>query len=49
VLLSLLSIFLWVYRMKGIRWFAVCVLAIQEVFVLGAMFMAGMSISGDWL
>jgi hypothetical protein len=49
VLLSLLSIFLWVYRMKGIRWLAFCVLAIQEVFVFGAMFMAGMSISGDWL
>jgi len=35
--------------MKGIRWLAFCVLAIQEVFVFGAMFMAGMSISGDWL
>jgi len=49
VLLSLASIFLWVYRMKGVRWLAFCVLAIQEVFVFGAMFMAGMSISGDWL
>jgi hypothetical protein len=48
-LLSALSIFLWVYRMKGIRWVVFCILAIQEVFVLGAMFMAGMSISGDWI
>jgi hypothetical protein len=49
VLLSLGLSFFWVYRMKGIRWFAFCVLAIQEVFVLGAMFIAGMSISGDWI
>ena len=49
VLLSLVSCFFWVYRMKGIRCFAFCVLVIQEVFVLGAMFLAGMSISGDWL
>lgn len=49
VFLSLLLIIFWVYRMKGLRWFAFCVLAIQEVFVFGAMFMAGMSISGDWL
>ena len=48
-LLSLLSIFLWVYRMKGIRWVALCVLAIQQVFVFGAMLVAGISISGDWL
>jgi hypothetical protein len=49
ILLSLLSILLWVYRMKGVRWLGFCVLAIQEIFVFGAMFMAGMSISGHWL
>ena len=48
-LLSFLSIFLWVYRMKGIRWFAFCVLAIQELFVYAAMFTAGMWINRDWL
>ena len=39
----------WVYRMKGLRWFAFCLLALQQVFVFGAAFIAGMSITGDWL
>jgi hypothetical protein len=39
----------WVYRMKGLRWFAVSLVALQELVVLCAGFIAGMSVSGDWL
>jgi hypothetical protein len=40
---------LWVYRMKRLRWFAVSLIAVQEILILCAGFMAGMSVSGDWL
>ncbi len=39
----------WVWRMKGLRWFAASVVALMEVPVLGALFIAGMSVTGDWL
>src|SRR5215469_9790669 len=44
----ILSIF-WVYRMRKLRWLAFFVVALQELFVLGALAVAGMSISGDWI
>jgi hypothetical protein len=48
VLSIILSIF-WVYRMRGLRWLAFFVVAAQELFLLWALFVAGMSISGDWI
>jgi hypothetical protein len=35
--------------MKGFRWFAGSLMALMEVPVLGALFVAGMSVTGDWL
>jgi hypothetical protein len=40
---------LWVYRMKKLRWFAISLVAVREILILCAGFMAGMSVSGDWL
>jgi hypothetical protein len=48
-LLSLLTGALWLYRMKGLRWLSASLLVLQQVFVIGAGFIAGMSVSGDWL
>ena len=39
----------WVYRMKGLRWFALAVALIQLWILMGASFIAGMALSGDWL
>lgn len=39
----------WVYRMKGLRWFALAVALIQLWVLMGAGFIAGMALSGDWL
>jgi len=39
----------WVYRMKGFRWFAVSVVTVLEMILMGAFFVAGMAITGDWL
>jgi hypothetical protein len=47
--LSLATSALWLYRMKGLRWLSVSLLALQQVILVGAGFIAGMSISGDWL
>ena len=35
--------------MKGFRWFAASLMALVEVITFAAIFVAGMSISGDWL
>ena len=51
-LMGLLSIILaafWVYRMKGFRWFAFSLVAVLQMILLGAFFIAGMAVSGDWL
>ncbi|MGA2812411.1 MAG: hypothetical protein ABSG16_13495 [Candidatus Acidiferrum sp.] len=51
-LLSWLSVALagfWVYKMKGFRWFALSVVAVLEITLIGAFFISGMAISGDWL
>lgn len=45
---ALLGIF-WVYRMKGLRWFALAVVLLQLWMLIGAGFIAGMSLTGDWL
>jgi hypothetical protein len=40
---------LWVYRMKGLRWFALALALIQLWILLAAGFTAGMALTGDWL
>jgi hypothetical protein len=44
----LLGIF-WVYRMKGLRWFALAFALVQLWILFFAGFVAGMAITGDWL
>jgi hypothetical protein len=39
----------WVYRMKGCRWFAVSLVMVLELILIGAFFVTGMAITGDWL
>jgi len=39
----------WVYRMRGVRWIAASLVALQEILILCAGFIVGMSVSGDWL
>jgi hypothetical protein len=39
----------WVYRMKGLRWFALSFMLIQLWILMGVGFIAGMALSGDWL
>jgi len=46
---SLISCVFWIWRMKQLRWFAVGLMALLEMPVLGALFVAGMSVTGDWL
>ncbi len=46
---SLVSCALWVWRMKGFRWFATSLMLLAEVPVLCGLFIAGMSVAGDWL
>jgi hypothetical protein len=47
--LSLALSFFWLHRMKGLRWFAFCLVSLQQVFLLGATLVALMSITGDWI
>jgi hypothetical protein len=35
--------------MKGFRWYAASLMAMAQLITYGALFVAGMSISGDWL
>lgn len=46
---SFVSGMYWVYRMKGLRWFALAVALLQLWILLGAGFITGMALSGDWL
>jgi hypothetical protein len=48
-MLSLALAAFWVFRMKGVRWFALCLVIMLQLILLGALFVAGMAISGDWL
>ena len=46
---SLISCLFWIWRMKGFRWWAASLMIMAEIVVWGALFVAGMSITGDWL
>jgi hypothetical protein len=46
---SIASCGFWIWRMKGFRWYAASLLLVAEVVVWGALSIAGMSVSGDWL
>jgi hypothetical protein len=46
---SVVSCGFWIWRMKGFRWFAASLMAVIECPIIGAVFIAGMSVSGDWL
>lgn len=48
-LLSIASAGFWIYRMKGLRWFALSLVAVIQPILMGALFVAGMSVTGDWL
>jgi hypothetical protein len=39
----------WVWKMKGLRWFASSVVLLQLWLLAGAGFIAGMSLTGTWL
>jgi hypothetical protein len=47
--LSLATSAFWLWRMKGLRWLSASLLVLQQVILFGAGFVAGMSVSGDWL
>jgi hypothetical protein len=47
--LSLITAAIWLYRMKGLRWLTASLLMLQQAFLIGAGFIAGMSVSGDWI
>jgi hypothetical protein len=46
---SLASCAFWIWRMKGLRRFAGSLVALMELPILGALMIAGMSVTGDWL
>jgi hypothetical protein len=46
---SFVSWAFWIWRMKGLRWFAAGLVGVMQAFVVGASFVAAMSVSGDWL
>jgi hypothetical protein len=46
---SIASCVFWVWTMKGFRWFAASLMLLTETVVFGALFIAGMAVSGDWL
>jgi hypothetical protein len=48
ILSIVLGIF-WIYRMKGLRWFAVAFALVQLWILFFAGFVAAMAITGDWL
>jgi len=39
----------WIYRLEDFRWFAFCFVALAEVFLMGALLVASMSVTGDWI
>jgi hypothetical protein len=46
---SLASCGFWIWRMKGFRWYAASLMTLAEVMTYGALFIAGMAVTGDWL
>jgi hypothetical protein len=47
--LSLATSAFWLWRMKGLRWLSASLLVLQQLVLVAAGFIAGMSVSGDWL
>ncbi len=45
---ALVSIWV-VWAMKGYRWFSAFTVALEQWFALACAFVAGMSVTGDWL
>jgi hypothetical protein len=46
---SIISCLFWIWKAQGFRWYASSFLALAELPIWGAVFVAGMSISGRWL
>jgi len=46
---SLATACFWIYLMKGLRWLALGLVVFQETLLYGALFIAGMAVSGDWI
>lgn len=46
---SVASFIFWVWRMKTVRWFATSVMLLMQMPIFAALFVAGMSVSGEWL
>jgi hypothetical protein len=46
---SLVSCVFWIWRMKGFRRYATSLMVLAELITFGAVCVAGMSVSGDWL
>jgi len=46
---SVVSCGLWIWWMKGFRWYATSLMVLAEVITWGALFVASMSVSGEWL
>jgi hypothetical protein len=46
---SLASCAFWIWRMKSFRWFGSSLMALIELPTLSALFIAAMSVTGDWL
>jgi hypothetical protein len=46
---SLVTSAFWVWRMRGLRWLSASLLVLQQLILVGAGFVAGMSVSGEWL
>lgn len=46
---SLATACFWIYLMKGLRWLALGLVVFEETILYGALFIAGMAVSGDWI
>ncbi len=46
---SIASCGFWIWRMKGFRWYGTSLMVLAETITWSALFIAGMSVSGDWL
>lgn len=49
VIISLVTGCFWIYYSKGVRSLAAGLVMVQEVMLMGALFIAGMSVTGDWI
>ena len=39
----------WIYKLRGVRWFALSIVLLQQWLLVGAAFLTGMALTGDWL